>query len=67
MDDFVVVVDGVVRFQGTFEEAAREAATLRQGGASPVVRRAQPDDELRDEHERGRPLWDDDDDDVIPF
>jgi len=66
MAEFAVVVDGVVRFLGTFDEAHHEAQVLRGMGERPVVRRAQPDDTVEDTRRR-RPSWEDDDPDVIPF
>lgn len=61
MDEFVVEVDGVVRFVGAFDEALAQARAMRDSGERPVVRRARPD-----EHATGDDEWEDDDD-VIPF
>ena len=44
MDEFEVIVDEVVRFRGTFQEAHGEAQALRRAGQSPLVRRARPGD-----------------------
>ena len=64
--EFAVVVAGVVRYLGTFDEANREAQVLRCNGERPVVRRAQSGDAVEDTRRR-RPSWEDDDDEVIPF
>ncbi len=66
MVEFAVVVAGVVRYLGTFDEAHREAQVLRGMGERPVVRRAQSGDAVEDTRRR-RPSWEDDDDEVIPF
>ena len=68
MNEFVVVVDGVVRFLGTFAEASQQAQALRLDGARPVVRRARPGEQAAHDDAGTRwTTWVDDDPDVIPF
>ena len=66
MNEFVVIVDDVIRIRGTFEEALDEAAEIRLTGERPVVRRARPG-EIPGIDIEEPPSWEDDDDDLIPF
>jgi len=66
MNEFVVVVDRVVRFWGTFQEAVDRAAKMRPAGERPLVRRAQPGEIPGIDIEEPQ-SWEDDDDDLIPF
>ena len=66
MNEFVVVVDRVVRFWGTFQEAVDRAAEMCRAGERPVVRRARPG-EIPGIAIEEPPSWEDDDDDLIPF
>ena len=66
MNEFVVVVAGVVRYWGPFREAIDQAAEMRRVGQLPVVRRARPGDKPGIDGQEA-PQWEDDDDDLIPF